>query len=140
MVKKNTLKNLLLDDVNSDVEDDVDINWFDNTEPSPNKQYYNCGCCNECSCGDMEDDLTCQNCDCECCVVINTDYEGDVSDELEKELSNFDIGIIEDNMKEKKVRITLQFNVMLSNNKSEVVCIDVDINKITYLKIASELQ
>jgi hypothetical protein len=40
--------------------------------------------------------------------------------------------------KEKKVRITLEFNVNLSN-KNELICIDLDINRTTYLKIAEEL-
>jgi len=57
----------------------------------------------------------------------------------EPEPSNIDINIIEEN-NEKKVRITLEFNVSLANNKSELICIDMDINKKMYLKIADELR
>ena len=55
------------------------------------------------------------------------------------EPSNIDINIIEEN-NEKKVRITLEFNVSLNNDKSELICIDMDINKKMYLKIADELR
>ena len=65
-------------------------------------------------------------------------YESD-EDIEDKELSNFNINIIEDNNKEKKVRITLEFNVKLSNMKTELICIDLDINRNTYLKFADEL-
>lgn len=57
----------------------------------------------------------------------------------EPEPSNIDINIIEEN-NEKKVRITLEFNVSLNNDKSELICIDMDINKKMYLKIADELR
>lgn len=50
---------------------------------------------------------------------------------------DFDMHIIEDN-NEKKVRISLELNVKIKDT-IELICIDVDINKIIYLKLADEL-
>ena len=50
---------------------------------------------------------------------------------------DFDMHIIEDN-NEKKVRISLELNVKIKDTM-ELICIDVDINKIIYLKLAEEL-
>ena len=54
-------------------------------------------------------------------------------------LSNFDINIVKAQDNQKKVRITLELNIMLDNKKNDVICIDLDINSTTYLKIAEEL-
>lgn len=55
----------------------------------------------------------------------------------ENELINFDMTIVQE-QDIKKVRITFELNVML-NNKNKKICIDVMINKSTYLKLAEEL-
>ena len=117
MTIKNSLKNIILIDDNND--ENVIVDW---SEDNIEKEYYNCGCCNNCSC----DEGMCDNCSCECnCSTTNTDP-----------ISAFDINIIEDNM-EKKVRITFSFK--LNNIMDETICIDLDINRSTYLKIADEL-
>ena len=158
MTKKFIFKNnnYLLD---VDYDDEIEtVCWLDTN----NKKYYNCGCCDDCEC---DDKLACKNCGCNCnCDEIEEDY--DIEDDLEEEsdddfeesdndfeeetnnkqqnnldiskLSNFNINIIEDKEKDKKVRITLKINVSL-NNKKEIINIDFDINKSTYLKIAEEL-
>ena len=142
-MKKNSYKNFLLD---TDFDDESEsVCWVecDNNK----KKYYNCGCCDECLC---DDNIQCYNCGCNCsCDDIDDDYDIDETDEeseddtqLNKKLPsiyNFDINIVESKEKEKKVRITLELNVSLSDNKKEIINIDLDINKTTYLKIAEEL-
>ena len=59
------------------------------------------------------------------------------NDDDNNELINFDMMIVED-QDIKKVRITFELNVML-NDKNKKICIDVMINKSTYLKLADEL-
>jgi len=147
-MKKNSYKKFLLD-VDSDDESE-EVCWDDNEKK---KEFYNCGCCDECLC---DDNVECGNCGCNCnCEEIDDDYEidddesdyeveltDDNNDHTKKHastISNFDINIIESKEKEKKVRITLELNVSLSNNKKEIINIDLDINKTTYLKIAEEL-
>lgn len=146
-MRKNSYKKFLLD-VDSDDETEK-VCWDDNEKK---KEYYNCGCCDECLC---DDNVECTNCGCNCncdCDDIDDDYEIDEDDDDDLEgndettynnqpssVSNFDINIIESKEKEKKVRITLELNVSLSNNKKEIINIDLDINKTTYLKIAEEL-
>jgi len=148
-MKKISYKKFLLD-VDSDDENEQ-VCWDDNEKK---KEYYNCGCCDECLC---DDNVECVNCGCNCnCDEIDEDYEIDDEDEQDEDLescddehcennkhassiSNFDINIVESKEKEKKVRITLELNVNLSNNKKEIINIDLDINKTTYLKIAEEL-
>jgi len=118
MTIKNSLKNIILIDDNND--ENIIVDWYDDI--INDKEYYNCGCCDNCSC----DEGLCDNCSCECnCSTTNTDP-----------ISAFDINIIEDNM-EKKVRITFSFK--LNNIMDETICIDLDINRTTYLKIADEL-
>lgn len=133
MTKKFNLKYLLLDD---DFEEDETINWI---EENDTKNYYNCGCCSDCLC---DDNIECKNCKCNCNLdSIEDEFDIIESDEDigTQDINNFDIGIIQDKHNEKKVRITLKFNVILSNKKNEIICIDVDINRNTYLKIAEEL-
>ena len=110
-MNKNTLKSLLLD---SDFDDEnTTIDWYaDKIINNP----------------------TCEEAD-----DIEDEEDDNVENIEDKELSNFNINIIEDNNKEKKVRITLEFNVKLSNMKTELICIDLDINRNTYLKFADEL-
>jgi hypothetical protein len=155
MNKKNILKNkiYLLD---YDAEDEIDVvTWIEKNN------YYNCGCCDNCSC---YDNIACNKCGCECnndeyCdeIEYNTEeYETEKDNEdsttnsqnklnnndscnIISNISSFNINIINDKNKGKKVRITLQLNVNLSNNKKELITIEVDINKTTYLKIAQEL-
>jgi hypothetical protein len=114
---KNTLKKLLLDE-NSD-DENASVIWLDN----------NCTCCNDCDCSN---NIICKNCGCECCIKFDEETIND------KNVSNINIDIIEDTNKEKKVRITLEINVKI-NDTIELMCIDVDINKITYLNIANKL-
>jgi len=143
---KISLKKLLLDDGSDDELESVV--W--NDDKSTSKKYFNCGCCDECLC---DDNIECLNCGCNCnCDEFEDDYdiEND-SEESESEqtitsvnkpknnVTNFDINIVENNEKEKKVRITLKLNVSLNNEKKETINIDLDINKTTYLKIAEEL-
>jgi hypothetical protein len=120
MTIKNSLKNIILIDDNND--ENVRVNWVDDDDIISEKEYYNCGCCDYCSC----DEAPCANCSCECnSSTISSDP-----------ISAFDINIIDDNM-EKKVRITFSFK--LNNIMDETICIDLDINRSTYLKIADEL-
>jgi len=154
---KNKFKKYLLDD-NFEDEDEL-VLWTEceNTK----KEYYDCGCCDDCLCND---NIQCSNCGCNC--NCNSDDEGDEyvdeeyfednsddesgddedsDDDFENnikkqiKISNFDIHIIESKENEKKVRITLKINVSLNNIKKETINIDLDINKTTYLKIAEEL-
>jgi len=129
MNNKNTLKNkVYLLDYEADDESDI-VSWIEKSE------YYNCGCCDNCLCYDNK---SCDNCGCNCNNNEDNSCNDEESDNLLKSssVSNFTIKIIND--KEKKVRITLQLNIDL-NNKKELITIEVDINKSTYLKIAQEL-
>jgi len=122
------LKNILLESILLDCCSDEEDELYPVSEEEVDdtiSEVFDCGCCEDCSC---DDNIHCDNCNCECCC------ESDYSDN-ESDINNFNINIIEDNMKEKKVRITLEINVKLN----EKVCIDVDINRTTYLKIAEEL-
>jgi hypothetical protein len=66
------------------------------------------------------------------------DEHNNIDDIKDKENKpDFDMHIIEDN-NEKKVRISLELNVKIKDT-IELICIDVDINKIIYLKLADEL-
>lgn len=142
-MKKNSYKKFLLD-VDSDDESES-VCWV---ECDNKKEYYNCGCCDDCLC---DDNVQCNNCGCNCnCDEIEDDYDIDESDEESEDdipltnkppssVSNFDINIVENKENEKKVRITLELNVSLSDSKKEIINIDLDINKTTYLKIAEEL-
>ena len=150
MTKSLLLKNnnYLLDDDSNDENETVD--WI---EPIETKKYFDCGCCDECLC---DDNKPCENCGCNCNgddlddELYDADYENNEESDYEDytqsnksnnqgNLSNFNINIIENQDKEKKVRITLELNVILDNKKNEVICIDLDINSSTYLKIAEEL-
>jgi len=139
-------KSYLLD--YDDDENEV-VNWIDNNYI--NKEYFDCGCCEDCLC---DDNIECINCGCNCNDNINnydTDDEDDEDDEEDEEyneetdnkcisnLSNFNINVIKNEINQKLVRITLKFNVMLDNKKIETINIDLDINSKTYLKIAEEL-
>jgi hypothetical protein len=140
----NKYKHYLLDRDDDD-ENEV-VNWIDNNNI---KQYFDCGCCEDCLC---DDNIKCTNCGCNC----NGDDDSDGSDGSDdsdgsantndksdckdiSEQSNFNINIIKNETDEKLVRITLQLNVMLDNKKTEIINIDLDINSKTYLKIAEEL-
>ena len=107
------------------------VNWIYQQEIS---NEYNCGCCNECLC---DDNVKCSNCGCFC-----NDNSEEENSETENNgivnLNNFDIKIIKTN-KEKKVRITLQLNILLSNKKTKIININLDINSKTYLKFAKKL-
>ncbi len=143
-------KNYLIDDDSDDENETVE--WIEQIET---KKYFDCGCCDECLC---DDNKPCDNCGCNCNgddlddeLYDDDDDEEDNEDDEESDdeddnhsnkkgnLSNFNINIIENQDKEKKVRITLELNVILDNKKNEVICIDLDINSSTYLKIAEEL-
>ncbi len=124
-MNKNTLKNLLLN--NCEDDENTTVNWLDEIVSTNN-----CSCCKECNCIDK---FACTHCGCECYCDFSDD---ETVETLDKELTNFNINIIEDNNKEKKIRITLEFNVIL-NEKSKVISIDVDINKNIYLEIANDL-
>jgi hypothetical protein len=127
MNKKNIFKNkIYLLDYDADDETDV-VSWIEKNKS------YNCEC---------YDNIICSNC--ECNNNENDDDDDDDDDETEisdviSNISSFNINIINNKHKGKKVRITLQLNVNLSNNKKELITIEVDINKTTYLKIAQEL-
>ena len=141
MNNKNTLKNkVYLLEYETDDETDV-VSWIEKSD------FYNCGCCDNCLC---YDNITCSNCGCNC-----NNYEIEDDEEYETEennedsnldnkpnkinnISSFNINIINNKNKGKKVRLTLQLNIDL-NNKKELITIEVDINKSTYLKIEQEL-
>jgi hypothetical protein len=108
-MKKKLYKNLLLDE-DSD-EEISDIVW--------NKQK------------NIEEDFF----DDESLIDINKLDDEPVEDN--NELLNFDISIVEDK-NIKKVKLSFELNIIL-NNKNKKICIDVVINKSTYLKIADEL-
>jgi hypothetical protein len=113
------IKTLNLLDCHSD-EEDNDISWED-SEIEENTMTFDCGCCDDCTC---DENIACESCNCECCL----DFDDGINS------NNFNINIIEDNMKETKVRITLEIKVNKEN-----MYIDIDINRATYLKIAEEL-
>lgn len=139
---QNQYKSYLLD--HDDDENEI-VNWIEDDKCN-NKEYFDCGCCDECLC---DDNIECANCGCNCNGdEFDDDYdyddeddEADEDNENEKvsNLSNFNINIIKNETDEKLVRITLQLNVMLDNKKTEIINIDLDINTKTYLKIAEEL-
>jgi hypothetical protein len=133
------LEKLLLDSILLDCcsdEEDISYELSEETSDDNISDVFDCGCCDDCSC---DDNIECENCNCECCCetisseIISSDAIS--SEFISNDMNNFNINIIEDNMNEKKVRITLEINVKLN----EKVCIDVDINRYTYLKIAEEL-
>lgn len=105
---------------NYDDENDK-VEWVKNL-------YFNCGCCDECSCNAVE----CRNCSCDCQVL---------EDELDipsiKPIEEYTIDIIEDSSKERKVRLT--FNLEIANS-SKTILFDLDISRSLYLKIADELE
>lgn len=126
---KNNL-NLLID---YSSEDEVDIvEWSNDCDAIVNKlNIFNCGCCEDCLCSDEQ---ACSNCLCECSLDFD---ENDNNKDIDVN-TDFDIVIVQDQTKEKKVRITLELNVMLNNN-NKIISVDLDINQLTYLKIAEEL-
>ena len=135
------MKNKLL--VDEDSDENETVSWIEETIILY-KKYYNCGCCDNCSC---DDNIECSLCGCQCnCdedIEDEYDYEGSETEEIENNansmVSNFNIMIIEDDRKEKKVRITLEINVVLSIKKSKLISVNLDISRSTYLKIAEEL-
>lgn len=151
----NKYKTYLLD---YDDKDEIEVvTWIDNNN-CINKEYFDCGCCDECLC---DDNIECINCGCNCNKHHeddedndedndenndeNKDEDNDDKDDKKNQyiyiskLSNFNINIIKNDLNQKLVRITLKFNVMLDNKKIEIINIDLDINSKTYLKIAEEL-
>lgn len=128
------LEKLLLDSILLDCCSDEEDIAYELSEASSDDNIhdvFDCGCCDNCTC---DDNIECENCNCECCCEMNSNEM--ISNEMNSnDTNNFNINIIEDNMKETKVRITLEINVKLN----EKICIDVDINRSTYLKIAEEL-
>jgi hypothetical protein len=132
------MSNSFLIDDDTDDENETIIWSNKNTKP-----YFNCGCCNTCLC---DDNTECKNCGCNCnCDFIEDDYDYESSSECsfisnEEEPPTVNINIIKGKENMKVVRITLQLNVILSNNKKELISIDIDINKTTYLKIAEDLK
>ena len=127
MVKKNILKNLLLQDESCAIDENITVDWTDEDVNIANTKF-NCNCCDSCSC---DTNTPCANCNCECICEFD-------NDEPEYTSPKFDINIIEDS-KENKVRITLEFNLKVNDMKTELVCIDLDINSSTYLTIADQL-
>ena len=131
---KNHLKKLLISNSIIDSDDENEqVEWLQpdedkikSSQPVIQTEKFNCGCCDDCSC---DDNIACSNCCCGCC---------DNNDNVSPDKPGFEINIINEE-KEKKVRITLEFNVKLSNNMTKLISIDVDINMNTYLKIADEL-
>jgi hypothetical protein len=146
----------------NDSEDETEtVEWIDKID---NKKFFDCGCCKKCLC---DDNMSCKNCGCSCngdgddcddcdddddcdeeCSEESDDSNSDENQLDNKEenllkelanLSNFNIKIVESKDGGKKVRITLELNVMLDNKKNEVISIDLDINSETYLKIAQDL-
>jgi hypothetical protein len=129
-MSKNIFKNnnYLLEENDDEIET---INWIESV--SHNKSY-NCGCCDNCLCYDNK---SCDNCGCNCNNEENSCNDEEPDNLLKSSsVSNFTIKIIND--KEKKVRITLQLKINISETE-KTLKIDVDINKETYLKIADEL-
>ena len=115
---KNHLKKLLISDSINNIDDEnEEVEWIDKDQSteyeSKPQPVVPCEYC---------ENINCSN----CCDNNKIDKPG------------FEINIINEE-KEKKVRITLEFNVKLSDNKMELISIDVDINMNTYLKIADEL-
>ena len=129
--------------INHDADDENEIiDWNSNTTPKEIKKYFNCGCCDNCEC---DDNKACTNCNCNCnCDEIEDecDYESDdnltihptKTDTKNTSLNINDFSISVVNKKEKKVRISLELMF-----KQELISINFDINKLTYLKIADEL-
>lgn len=144
-----------------DYDDETDfVNW---TEDDAKKEYFDCGCCDDCEC---DDNIKCANCGCNCNgddIEDDYDYDSDDSDDLDDsdeldimddsdesddnllshtsltDFKKINIIIIKGESNEKLVRITLQINVILDNKKIESVNIDLDIKNKTYSKIAKEL-
>jgi hypothetical protein len=71
---------------------------------------------------------------------IDDDNNDDNNIVIETETSNFNMNIIKDDKNIKKVRITLEFNIKINDEKSKLISIDMDINKSMILKIAEDLK
>jgi hypothetical protein len=96
------LEKLLLDSILLDCcSDEEDIEYELSEEDSDDNisEVFDCGCCDDCSC---DDNMECENCNCECCCEMNS------IDEVSSDTNNFNINIIEDNMKE-----TLKFETCI---------------------------
>lgn len=138
---KNNLEKILFEICNDENET---VEWIESTNT---KHFFNCGCCNNCLC---DCNIACSNCGCHCnrdfieddCEYISDNEDKDeVGSKVEiphNNITDFNINIINDNINEKKVRITLKINVII-NKETEIYNIDLDINSDTYLKIANEL-
>lgn len=146
MLKNKTFKNkkkLLLDII---IDECDDIDWKEDCINT----HYNCGCCDDCLC---DDNIACKNCSCNCNCNNDDDNDNEENEENEENTNDnneddneddnnnndFNIIIIKDKNNERKVRITFKFNIITNNKKNEYICIDLDINRTTYLKIAEEL-
>lgn len=138
---------LINDELFDDYYDD-DINIINNKQNNlhtklpiikEEKEYFDCGCCSNCMC---DVNIECINCNCACnCDFFEDDFDYYSVNDNEHQNDNckITINIIKGKMTEKKVRITLELNVIINENNVEQISVDIDIRKTTYLKIAKEL-
>ena len=106
-MKKKIYESFILEEDKSD----NNVKWLKNKKKNNDIIYHNCGCCNECTCDDV---TMCKNCDCECLIQNNFDDIVNVN-------NNFDINIIEE--KKKKVRISLEINIVINDKNREKLII-----------------
>ena len=126
---KKKFKKLLLEIENDETDS---IHWVKDKVEVDHKPYYNCGCCDNCSC---EENKPCSGCECNCNRDdFDDDYDYIDDDEYPND-DNIQVVMLED--KEKKVKI--QLKITLDTQQNEVISFDLDINKHTYLKITNEL-
>ena len=72
---KKSYKNFLLD-VDSEDEQEL-VSWIE-SDNNNNKNYYDCGCCDDCLC---DDNVQCKNCGCSCNYNEDDDSECDSDDD-----------------------------------------------------------
>lgn len=131
-------KNCYLIDIVDDENEYVD--WESDEEYTNKKKYFDCGCCDECLC---DDNIKCKNCGCNCngdefCDDFSYDEEDDI-DNIDNNSNDIDINIIKDINNKKKLRITLQLDMLPDDKKNKIINIDLDINNNTYMELFEEL-
>ena len=168
MTKKLNLKKKYLLDADSDDENET-VEWNDNLITKKyfncgccenclcdnNISCKNCNC--SCNCEYIDDDYEIEDSDDE---KEDDEKEDDEKEDDEKEddekeddekendnddnddickISNLNIKFIHNKCNENKVKITLEINVILSDNKDEMIYLDFDISGPLYVKILKEL-
>lgn len=140
IMKKFNLKKLLLENC-IDENENYTVVWKEKDDNKIVKKYYNCGCCDDCSC---DDNISCKSCNCGCnreSFDDDCDYDDEEDDNV-NDIDYNDIDFNDDNTNieiiENKVRISFNFNIKLNEN-TEKIKLNIDISNSTWLKIAEEI-